>query len=81
MSTLAALGGFNFIEFAKDRVTVNPLRIKPDTVNELELNLLLAHVGAPLLSSNIIEDQVGRYERGEDPSIQGACDASRRSLS
>ncbi len=67
----AAFGGFNFIEFAKDRVTVNPLRVKADTVSELELNLLLVYAGAPRLSSHIIEDQVGRYERGEDRSVAG----------
>jgi D-glycero-alpha-D-manno-heptose-7-phosphate kinase len=67
----AAFGGFNFIEFADGRATVNPLRVRPDTVSELELNLLLAYAGAPRFSSHIIEDQVGRYERGEETSVLG----------
>ena len=67
----ATFGGFNFIEFTKERITVNPLRVKPEIVNELEANLLLAYAGAPRMSSHIIEDQVGRYERGEDGSVQG----------
>ncbi|MSP69232.1 MAG: dehydrogenase, partial [Bacteroidetes bacterium] len=38
----ATFGGVNFLEFlANDKVIVNPLMIKPDVMNELEMNLLL----------------------------------------
>ena len=37
----ATFGGFNFIEFFKDTVIVNPLKISLDIVNELNYNLLL----------------------------------------
>lgn len=67
----AAFGGFNFIEFARGHVTVNPLRIKQETLNELEANLMLVYVGAPRLSAHIIDDQVARYEQGERASIEG----------
>ncbi|MBA2382648.1 MAG: GHMP kinase [Chloroflexi bacterium] len=59
----AAFGGFNYIEFLADRVIVNGLKVHPDTLNELEYNLLLVHTGKLRLSSNIIADQVARYER------------------
>ena len=36
-------GGFNYIEFLKDRVIVNPLRISQDVINELEHNLILCY--------------------------------------
>ncbi len=65
----AAFGGFNYIEFLGDRVIVNPLKIRPDIMNELEYNLLLCYTGSSRLSSNIIEDQVKRYESGEQDSL------------
>ncbi len=61
----ASFGGFNFIEFLADRVIVNSLKVSRDIVNELEYNMLLVHTGRMRLSHNIIDDQVGRYERHE----------------
>ena len=66
----AAFGGFNFIEFLRDRVVVNPLRVSPDVINELQYNLLLVFTGHVRLSANIIEDQVGRYESGQAESVE-----------
>jgi len=39
----AAFGGFNFIEFLPDKVIVNPLRIEPRILNELEYNTMLCY--------------------------------------
>jgi D-glycero-alpha-D-manno-heptose-7-phosphate kinase len=61
----AAFGGFNFIEFLGDRVVVNQLRVSRDILNELEYNLLIGNTGKLRLSSNIIDDQVRRYEQGD----------------
>jgi D-glycero-alpha-D-manno-heptose-7-phosphate kinase len=66
----AAFGGVNHIEFLRDKVVVNGLRVGPDILNELEYNLLLVDTGKVRLSSNIIADQVGRYERGEKDAIK-----------
>ncbi len=67
----ATFGGFNFIEFSKDHVIVNPLRIPQDVINELEHNLLLCYTGTPRFSDGIIEDQVGRYEKHEEHTVEG----------
>ena len=66
----AAFGGFNYIEFLPDRVVVNPLKISPDVMNELQYNLLLCYTGMMRLSGHIIQDQVDRYERREATTMQ-----------
>ncbi|RYE22394.1 MAG: dehydrogenase [Sphingobacteriales bacterium] len=54
----ATFGGVNFMEFyADDKVIVNPLRIKPEYLLELEHNLLLYFTATSRLSSTIIEAQ------------------------
>lgn len=67
----ATFGGFNFIEFTGDKVIVNPLKISPDVINELEHNLLLCYTGKTRLSAQIIDDQVSRYERGDTETLDG----------
>ena len=54
----ATFGGVNFMEFYKDnKVIVNPLRIKPEYLHELENNLLLYFTATSRVSSTIIEAQ------------------------
>ena len=66
----ATFGGFNFIEFG-ERVTVNPLRVRRDIINELELNLLLCYTGVTRESANIIADQTERLAGGESQTLDG----------
>lgn len=66
----AAFGGFNFMEFFDgDNVVVNPLRIKKEYINELQLNILLYYTGTSRLSSKIIEAQVSNVKRENKRSI------------
>ena len=57
----ATFGGFNLIEFHDQRVIVNPLKVDPEVVNELEYRLLLCYTGKTRLSAKIIDTQVRNY--------------------
>ena len=65
----AAFGGFNFIEFGRDTTVVNPLRIHPDVLNELEYRLLLCYVGQTRQSAKIIERQTASYVKGDEAVV------------
>jgi D-glycero-alpha-D-manno-heptose-7-phosphate kinase len=67
----ATFGGFNFLELYGDRVIVNPLRIPPDTIMELETNMLLVHTGRTRASDNIIKDQTERFESADVDALEG----------
>ena len=53
----ATFGGFNFIEFTKNKTIVNPLRIKNWFRCELESSLLLHFTGISRHSADVINEQ------------------------
>lgn len=68
----AAFGGLNFIEFYdRERVIVNPLRIKEHVRSELECSMILYYTGVSRLSSQIISEQKRNIETGDDASMKG----------
>jgi D-glycero-alpha-D-manno-heptose-7-phosphate kinase len=67
----ATFGGFNFIEFEGDRVIVNPLRISPEVIHELEHNMVLVYTGKTRSSDGIIADQSNRWQAGEERALAG----------
>jgi len=73
----ATFGGFSFLECDGERVLVNPLRIKPEVVLELEHNLLLCYTGGRRASHNIIEDQMSRFQRREQDTVEGLREQKR----
>ena len=72
----AAFGGFNFIEFSGARTIVNPLKIRPDVVNELAYRLLLVYAGGGHYSNELIENQQRGYTEKRRDSVE-ALDATK----
>ena len=66
----AAFGGFNFMEFNGDKVLVNPLRIRKEYTNELELNMLLYYTGTSRLSAEIIKSQAENAKNKNEKAIE-----------
>ena len=65
----AAFGGFNFIEFGSSGAIVNPLRIRPPVISELEERIVLAYAGGSRPSGGIVADQVRRYVEGDTDAV------------
>jgi D-glycero-alpha-D-manno-heptose-7-phosphate kinase len=67
----ATFGGVNFMEFSnKDKVIVNPLRIKEKYLDELAHNLILYHTETSRISSSIIEQQSRNVTNKNEKTIE-----------
>ncbi len=67
----ATFGGVNFMEFyADNKVVVNPLRIKPEFLHELENNLVLYFTATSRESAAIITEQVKNVKEKNEKSIE-----------
>lgn len=53
----AVFGGFNFIEFEMEKNVIHPIRLKEETILELEESLILCGTGLDHHSGNIHDDQ------------------------
>lgn len=77
----ATFGGVNFMEFyAGNKVIVNPLRIKPEILHELEFHLLLYYTKTSRESSLIIEEQSQNVEDSKGDSIEATKNLKKQAL-
>ena len=65
----AAFGGFNIIEFNPDGTVVTPLKLRRETLEELEYRLLLCYMGQTRQSAKIIERQTKSYRAGRQETV------------
>jgi len=78
----ATFGGFNFIEFyEKDRVIVNPLRIKHWVLNELESSFVLYYTGISRYSAKIIDDQSQNIKDKNEAALEATHQIKQEALS
>ena len=77
----ATFGGTNFIEFhAADRVIVNPLRVAPWVLNELETSMVICFTGVSRRSEAIIvQQQRGMLDLG-GAALEGLHQLKREAL-
>ncbi|MBP5189678.1 MAG: dehydrogenase, partial [Bacteroidales bacterium] len=66
----ATFGGFNFMEFDKDKAVVNPLRIRQRYQDELNHNLLLYYTDTSHISADIIREQQRNVKNNNTNSIE-----------
>ena len=67
----ATFGGFNYMEFfEKNKVIINPLRIKDKIINELSQNIVLYYTETSRESSNIIKEQQKNVKEQNTRSIE-----------
>jgi D-glycero-alpha-D-manno-heptose-7-phosphate kinase len=67
-------GGFNFIEFSKEKVEVTPLKIRPEILNDLESHCMLCYTGRTRLSASLIDKQVAAFEKTSGQSREGTME-------
>lgn len=65
----ATFGGFNFMEFRKNSVLINPLRIRRWFQHELSSSLILYFTGVSRDSSNIISSQIDTIKYSREDKI------------
>lgn len=60
------VGGFNFMEFGKQKKIIYPLRLKEETINEFANHLLLCYIGKTHFSGEQHQDQEENFKRYEE---------------
>lgn len=66
---IASFGGFNFIEFCKDQITVNPIKLSRSVSEELQKNLILFFVGTTRDSSDVLSTQLENIKQNKKQTM------------
>lgn len=66
----AAFGGLNLMQFSSEGVTVEPLKIAPETRRQLEKNILLFFTGATRAASSILREQKKSSEQKDQQVLE-----------
>ncbi|HLC78131.1 MAG TPA: sugar phosphate nucleotidyltransferase [Candidatus Nanoarchaeia archaeon] len=65
----AITGGFNFMEFEKERTIIYPLRLKEEVVNELSEHTTLCYVGGSHFSGDIHTRQEENFKENQEELV------------
>jgi D-glycero-alpha-D-manno-heptose-7-phosphate kinase len=76
----AAFGGVNFMEFFKENVLINPLKVKNWIISELESSILLYYMGTSRESAKIIEEQIRGAQEKNAGSIEAMHEVKESAL-
>jgi D-glycero-alpha-D-manno-heptose-7-phosphate kinase len=76
----ATFGGVNFMEFGRDRVIVNPLRVRDSTLFELEAMTVLYFTGISRQSASIIQQQRDTLSRPASAALDAMHEIKRDAL-
>lgn len=66
---IASFGGFNYIEFSKNKTKVKPIKLTKSSMKELEQNLLLFYMGVTRNSSVILSKQLEHTKKNNKNTI------------
>ncbi len=66
-----AHGGFNFIEFSRDYVVANSLRVDQSIIRDLEYHLMLCYTGQTRVSGGLIDALERYYREGRSETLAG----------
>ncbi len=70
----AVTGGFNFMEFNKDKNLIYPLRLKSDTIHEFNEHLMLCYVGDSHFSGSLHQNQERNFAEKEEDLVKSLND-------
>lgn len=73
----AAVGGINMLRFNGKSVGLEQLKLKNDTIYELEKNFLLCYIGSNKVSGDLNGHVVKKYESGDDKVVNAIRNIKR----